>query len=403
MSDPREQRLCEAYLAVCLLLLGALLVGCRKMMTDTNTPSCSTETSTPTTTQAPEASEAIVQSTLAIPTTLTELLPIPVSGVPSPTPDAVRQLTSMRAGEPWWSEDGRTLYFPTMGPDAQNWSFDLATNTQQPRPDVQGPYRRAMSLVDSFIPTKVPLYSVSVSPSGSRVIFARPVTPTASSEEICDGEACWLLPSNEIWLIDVESERLTRLQVEGELTAEEVSYLWSGNENRVVVRVPPSWMTGSDTPTVWIADLPSERVYPMGNRDDRVLALSISPNGDLVIYQIKESGLDAECDTYLWSVNTQEEKLLPGLPCTKHFWLSDNRTVVFIERAAHRIVFWAYDVTTAEQREIASSKTLPYRSYETYWHAVAPDERSVALVPFDYDHTSLGIWLVELDLSDDDQ
>ena len=141
----------------------------------------------------------------------------------------------------------------------------------------------------------------------------------------------------------------------------------------------------------------------MGARDDRVLALSISPNGDLVIYRMKESGLDAECSAYLWIVDSQEKKLLAGLPCTKHFWLSDNRTVVFVERAIHRIVFWAYDVTTFEQREIASSRTLPYRSYETYWHAVAPDERSVAIVPFDNDHTSLGVWLVGLDLSDDGQ
>lgn len=403
MSDSREQRLCEVYLAVCVLLLGALLVGCRKMVTDTNTQSCSTEASAPTTTQAPELSEATVQSTGVMPVTPTELLPTSTSGVPSPIPDAAHQLTSVSTGEPWWSEDGHMLYFSTIGPDAKTWSFDLATNTLQPSPGVQSPYRRAMSLVDSYIPTEVPQYSVSVSPSGSRVIFARPITPTASSEEICDGESCWPIPSNEIWSIDVESKQLTHLQVEGELTTEEVSFLWGSDESRVVIRVSPFWMTGSATPTIWIADLSSDRVYSMGVRDDRVLALSISPSSDLVIYRVRESGLDAECDAYLWSVNTQEEGLLPGLPCTEHFWLSDNQTVVFIERATHRVVFWAYDVTTSEQREIASSGTLPYRSYETYWHAVAPDERSVALVPFDYDYTSLGIWLVELDLSDDDQ
>lgn len=431
VRDPEKPRFRRMHLAFCALFLGISLVGCQSAVVDTSTPSPFTEELRPTPTLPLEADEATIGSTTMVPTTPSPFtgeltpkstLPLetreatiePITVVPttpakpSPTPpldtptpisDDAYQLTSMNAGEPWWSEDGRTLYFSTIGPDSERWSIDLATNAIQPAPDILSSYRRAISLTASLIPDEVFQYYISVSPSGGWVIFPRQVAPTEPAEEFCDGEACFPIPANEIWVIDVESKQLTQLRMEGELTAMEINFLWSDNKSRVVIGVSPFWATGSDTPTVWIADLSSERVYPMGARDDRISRGSISPNGDFVTYRLKKSepGPDS-CDMYLWIVDSQEERLLPGLLCTPHFWLSDNRTIVFTREVGRRILFFTYDTTTSERRAVASSATLPSTAC---WYVLAPDERSVAVVPYAAFDPS-GIWLVRFEFPIDD-
>lgn len=396
MRDPEKSGFRRMHLVLCTLFLGILLVGCQSAVVDTSTPNPFTEELTPT--LSSEADKATLESATMVPTTPAS--PTPILDIPTPTSDDAYQLTSMRAGEPWWSEDGRTLYFSTIDPDSQSWSIDLATNAIRPAPDIPSSYRRAISLTASLIPAEVSRYHVSVSPSGGRIIFPRQVAPTGPAEEFCDGEACTPIPANEIWVIDVESKRLTQLWMEGELTTMEVNFLWSDDESRVVIGVDPFWATGSDTPTVWIADLSSERVYPMGARDERISRGPISPNGDFVVYELARPELGTNsCDVYLWIVDSQEKRLLPGLPCTLHFWLSDNQTIVFTREVGRRILFFAYDVTTFERRVIASSATLPTMYC---WYVLAPNERSVAAVPYAAWEPS-GIWLVRFDLSANNQ
>ena len=398
MQDSEKTGFRRIHLAFCMLFLGISLAGCQSAMVGTSTLSPFTEELTPISTSPLEAGEPTVESTTMVPTTLAS--PTPILDMPIPTSDDAYQLTSMRAGKPWWSEDGRTLYFSTIGPDSQSWSIDLATNAIRPAPDILSSYHRAISLTASLAPAEVSRYYISVSPSRERIIFPRQVAPTEPAEEFCDGEICTPIPANEIWMIDVESKRLTQLRMESELTTMEVSFLWSDDESRVVIGVDPFWATGSNTPTVWIADLSSEHVYPMGARDDRISRGPISPNGDFVVYELEKSEPGpGSCDVYLWSVDSQEERLLPGLPCTLHFWLSDNQTIVFTRKVGRRILFFAYDVTTFERRVIASSATLPSMYC---WYVLAPDERSVAAVPYAAWNPS-GIWLVRFDLSVNNQ
>jgi hypothetical protein len=376
------------------LLIGISLTGCQSDAMDKTTPSPFTEELTPTLSMPLKTDEVTIEPTKMLLTTPVESSVTPLLGTSTPTSDDAYQLTSMNAGEPWWSKDSRTLYFSTIGPDSQVWSIDLTTNAVHPAPDVLSPYRRAISLTASLIPAEVFEYNISVSPSGERIIFPRPIAPTEPAEEFCDGESCISIPANEIWVVDVENRSLTQLQMEGELTTIEVDFLWSGDESRVVIGVNPFWTTGSDTPTVWIADLSSGRVYPMGYRDERVFRRSISPNGDFVIYGVEKSGAGADsCEGHLWIVDSGEESFLPGLPCTPHFWLSDNRTVVFTNEIGRRVYFFAYDVMTSEQQAIASSATLPTMHC---WYVLAPDERSVAAVPIAAWEPS-GIWLVQFD------
>lgn len=398
---PKRPRFCRMHLAFYMLFLGISLAGCQRTVVNTSTPTPFAEELTPTFTLPPEADEATLESPTTVSTTPVKPSPTPVPDTPTPIPDDAYQLTSMRAGKPRWSEDGQTLYFSTIGPDSQRWSIDLATNAVQPAPDIPSPYHRAISRTASLIPEQVSQYHISVSPSGKRIIFPRRVASTGPTEEFCDADYCAPIPANDIWVIDVESKQLTQLRMEGELTTMEVSFLWSEDESRVVIGVDPFWATGSKTPTVWIADLSSELVYPMGARDERIFRKSISPNGDFVTYGLEESVQCSDsCKVHLWNVDSQEEQLLPGLPCcTLHFWLSDNRTIVFTKKMGRRTLFFAYDMTTFEQRTIARSATLPTTGC---WYVLAPDERSVAAVPIAAWEPS-GIWLIRFDLATDNQ
>jgi len=398
MQNPAKSKFCRMHLALCILFLGISLVGCQSTVGGANTPTSSIKELTPT--PSMEADETPLKSTTIVPSTPATPSPTPEPDTPIPIPDDAYQLTSMRAGKPWWSEDGRKLYFSTIGPDSQRWSIDLATHAVQPAPDVLSAYRRVISITASLIPEEVSQYHISVSPSGERVIFPRQVAPTEPAEEFCDGEDCVPIPANDIWVIDVESQQLTQFQMEGKLITMEVSFLWSKDESRVVIGVDPFWATGSDTPTIWIADLSSEIVYPMGAKDEHIFHKSISPSGDFVAYGLSElDSVPNSCSVYLWSVDSQEERLLPDLPCTPHFWLSDNQTIVFTKEVGRRILFYAYDATAFEQRVIASSAALPTLACR---YVLAPDERSVAAVPIAAFDPS-GIWLVKFNLSDNNQ
>jgi Tol biopolymer transport system component len=392
MQKLGECRIYEMCLTLCVLFVS--LVGCQDVVVDTSTSSPFAEVVAPTFTPLPKTSAATAELATIAPLASAEPSQTPTLDVPTPMLDDARQLTTMRTGKPWWSKDGRMLYFSTIGSDSQTWMVDLTTNVIQPGSDSQFSFQEAVSLTVSLSPGQVFQDEIRISPSGDKIVFSYNVASMGPSEEMCDGEACKSIPAKGIGLIDLKDRQLTLLQMEGELIAMEISLRWSDDESRVVIGAPPSWTTGSDVPTVWIADLVAGRVYPIGTRDDRIYPLSISPNGDLLTYQLEEPGPNPACDMYLWTIDSQEDRFLPNLPCTAHFWLSNNRTVVFDEQVGDRIVFWAYDITTFERREIASSTELP-RTHS--WYALAPDERSVAVVLYSNDDSS-GIWLVSFDL-----
>lgn len=392
MQNSKKLKYWVILLILCVLFIGASLAGCQTPA-NTITPTSFTN-SAPTVTPPVEVGEATIESATMEPTI--SLLPTPAFITPTPTDDA-SQLTSMHVDVAWWSEDGRTLYFSTRNPDLQIWSIDLATSAVRPTTDTLDPYQQAISLTAALIPNEVSEYDISVSPTGKQIIFPRPITPPEPAEEFCDGESCIPIPANEIWVIDVESRESTQLQMEDELITMDVSFRWSDDESRVVFGADPFWVTGSDTPTVWVADILSEIAYPVRTRDDHVFPGAISPTGDFITYGERSS--EDSCTMYLWTVASQDERLLPDMPCSLHFWLSDNQTIVFARQIGLTSLFFAYDTATFERRVIASSTILPTLTFRYF---LAPDDCSVAVIPVAAWDPS-GIWLIRFDLSTDRQ
>jgi hypothetical protein len=379
------------YILTCAFLCMCLLGACQGTQENVTRSSPSATATLPTAAPYQEADTGILDSSVELAGTTPAYAPTVGMATPTVMPNSAYRLTSMSvSGTPWWSVDSNTLFFSDDEQKSQTWRIDLRTHDIEPAPQVQSPYAKDFALLTTLVPSDVSPYAASVSPMDNKIIFYHEVSASDPPQKACDGEACWTIPANEIWLIDVNSEQLTQLEIEMELVASSLSFIWSADERRFLVAA--SWGVGpgpSGTLSFWIGDLATERVSPVAIGDEWSRCLSISPDSKLILYQLPTPDFDS---MYLWNIDTQEEKFMPNFPCTSYLWLSDSRRVIYHEEEKGASAFWLYNVMTLEKRSIASSTTLP----DIQSYSLAPDERSIALVP--WSHQSSGIWIVEFDL-----
>ena len=376
------------YVLTCVFLCTCLLAACQGTPENVIPSSSSAAPILPTATLYREVDAGISDSTVELAGTPPAYLP--TVGVTTPTvmPDSAYRLTSMSVSSgPWWSSDSSTLFFVDGEPEFQTWQIDMTTYALETVVSMQSPYERDLSLRTTLVPSDISPSAASVSPLGNKIIFYREVPASGPPKKACDGEACWTIPANEIWLIDVGSKQLTQLEVEGELVVSGVDFIWSANERRFLVVTIWGVM---GTPSIWLGDLATERVSPVAIGDEWSRCLSISPDSKLILYQLPTPDFDS---MYLWNIDTEEEKFLPDFPCTSYFWLSDSRRVIYHKKEEGPSTFWLYDVMTHKKHRIASSATLPGGIVS---YVLAPDECSVAVET--WSRESSGLWIVEFDL-----
>ncbi len=382
------------YVLLCVFLCVCVLGACQGAQENVTKSSPSVAPTSSTDTLGQGVDEAIADGTVELENATTVYSPTIVwVATPAATPDSVYRLTAMSvSGTPWWSADSSTLFFSDGEQQSRTWRIDLKTRDIEPAPQVQSPYAQDFALLTTLVPSDVSPYAASVSPLGNKIIFSREVTATGPPQEACDGKSCWTIPANEVWIIDVRSERFTRFESEGELVASSVDFRWSDDESRVLITLGPGFGIGSDTPSVWIANTLSKSIHPLIRDDDETArCLSISPNGEFLLYN-PYAPPDYTEYMYLWRIDAQEKEFLPSFPCTSYLWLSDSRRVIYHEEEERQSAFWLYNIMTHEKHSVASSTTLP----DIQSYTLAPDERSMALVP--WSHKSSGIWIVEFDL-----
>jgi len=183
------------------------------------------------------------------PTTSQESTDIPVITLD------VRKISESPSYDFGWKFGRNVLLYTHMG-STEVWSYDVATGNNQPSlEDV--PWRLDKEVLDTLPPE---VQNVGGSPSGTRILYTVPDVPATPTPHP-DGPASLNRYPVQLWLW--EEGKVRKL---GTLEDCIDSYLWSGNEQVVVVST--YFYRGQCGVQTWIVELEADRLYPMFLKSD---------------------------------------------------------------------------------------------------------------------------------------
>ena len=372
----------RAHWIISSVAFGVIVSACARPVGGASPTVAALLTAPPTTLPTPVSNTPTTVPTALLPTAT------PEPG-PTPGPTLIQMTTGGCCTQPFWSPDGRSIWFIDRPPNLPGgiWAIDPAAPLNATfvteRLGLLSPdgsliaYRSGESTVIERLADgevwDVPAYgrAVAFSPDSQKIAWQ-----IASSTENFDRRAV------QVWVADVSGANAVQV---AQLTGGGLSG-WLMDSARLLVTRRESL---GATPAVGILDPATEAFTPLAT-GDFVRAVSLSPDGRWLVYTQQFSG-DAQRDgVWIQSLDGGEPLKVPVFGSYR--WGADGGLIVIpleLNTPAQRVL--RVDAKTGEVQALTDPAVTPLQILDGDW-TLSPDGRRLAYV----NAADRNIWLLEL-------
>ena len=296
-------------------------------------------------------------------------------------------ITSSQVNDFVWSADSKQVFYSILG-DASWWTYDLEKEEIYFLGD-DYPFDNPPG-IPNF---PYPVHHFEYSPSGEKGLFLVFLYPTPTIPPTADGEYDGYADAAELWYW--ENGQTRKL---GIITSCIHSYLWSHDENRVVIQTDFRIGPCENTPLAWLVDLNANSIETLVLEENDTVVNSIahfSPDDQRLLY-VRDNTLSI-IDIYTFEVRELET---PDLYFLGGDWISDDILLTLYaqdELDDFPSLLALFDINASEFTPLMSEnypEAMEGLSVKGY--AISPDKKRVAFRIGAFSWEIEGLWLLRL-------